>query len=296
MRSICSMDTVQIEITNMCNNSCSNCTRFVGHVKPYVMELDFFKRAVDSMIDYPNMIGFQGGEPLLHPLFEEMCRYASSKIPKERLGLWTTLPIGYERYRNIIVETFEHIFLNDHTRDDIYHHPVLVGIEEVETDVNKMWNKIDRCWAQEWWSASINPHGAFFCEIAAAFSMLFPDEQSYAWAVEPGWWNKIPKDFTKQMEQWCPKCGMTAQLQTRSSIEGIDDISPKNFERLSNTKKIHDGLYKIHNLEKCDCSNNMANYKDNHYRQLIAKRYGMFLITPNDKNFWTPHLFKDFKI
>jgi MoaA/NifB/PqqE/SkfB family radical SAM enzyme len=81
MRSIISMDTVQIEITNVCKNKCSNCSRFVGHHKnPYFMTFDDFKRAIDSMVDYPKMIGFQGGEPLLHPDFEKMCKYASSKI------------------------------------------------------------------------------------------------------------------------------------------------------------------------------------------------------------------------
>jgi hypothetical protein len=259
------------------------------------MDLDYFKNAVDSMVGYPNMVGIQGGEPLLHPHFEEMCKYASSKIPKDQLGLWTTFPKGYERYRNIIVETFEHIFLNDHTRDDIYHHPCLVGVEEVFPDKNIMWNKIDHCWAQEGWSASINPKGAFFCEMAASFAMLFPDEESKAWPVENGWWWRIPKDFTEQMEQWCPRCGMPAPLQTRSSIEGIDDISPKNFERLGKTQKIVYDCYKIHNLETCDDPYPMAYYKDKYYRNKIAKRYGMFLITPNDKNFWTPYLYKEFK-
>jgi hypothetical protein len=299
MRSMLDMDTVQIEITNFCLNRCSNCTRFVGHVHPYLIDFEFFKKAIDSMIGYPNMVGFQGGEPLMHPQFEDMCKYAKSKIPKHQLGLWTTFPKGYEYYREIIVDTFEHIFLNDHTRVDIYHHPCLVGIEEIETNKNSMWNKIDHCWAQMSWSASINPKGAFFCEMAAAFAMLFPDENSKAWLVEPGWWWRIPKDFKEQMEQWCPRCGMPARLQTRSSDEGIDDISPKNYERLTRikqTQKIEWGRYKIHSLLTCDNPNQMAYYKDKYYRDKIAKRYGIFLITPNAKGFWTPYLFKDFKV
>jgi organic radical activating enzyme len=299
MRSLLDMDTIQIEITNFCLNRCSNCTRFVGHVKPYLMDFDFFKRAIDSLIGYPKMIGFQGGEPLLHPQFKEMCEYAKSKIPKDQLGLWTTLPKNYEHYREIIVDTFEHIFLNDHTASNIYHHPCLVGIEEVYPDKNIMWSHIDHCWVQESWSASINPKGAFFCEMAAAFSMLFSDENSKAWLIEPGWWWRIPKDFKEQMEQWCPRCGMAAKLQTRSSIEGIDDISPKNIERLKTiklTQKLEWDLYKVHDLKTCENQNQMALYKNNSYRNKIAKRYGMFLISPNEKGFWTPYLFKEFKI
>ena len=298
MRSMLDMATIQIEITNVCQNRCSNCTRFVGHVEPYFMTFDDFKQAVDSMTGYHNMIGFQGGEPLLHPQFEEFCKYARTKFPKDQLGLWTTLPKGYEYYRELIVDTFEHVFLNDHTRDDIFHHPILVGIEEIYTDKNVMWAYIDHCWAQEGWSASINPKGAFFCEIAAALAMLFPNEDSKAWEVKPGWWWRIPKDFKEQMEKWCPRCGIAAPLQRRSSTEKIDDISPKNFERLGETHKIKQGQYKIHDLKTCsvDEQNQLAMYKDFKYRNGIAKKYGMFLICPNAKEFWTPYLYKDFKI
>lgn len=301
-RSILDMSNIQIEITSSCINQCSNCTRFVGHVKSFFMDIDTFKQAVDSMTGYPNMVGMQGGEPILHPLFEEMCNYLHSKFPPEQCGLWTTFPKGYEHYRHTIVETFGNIFLNDHTRDDIYHQPALVAIDEVVLDKNVMWACIDHCWAQEGWSASINPRGAFFCEMAASFAMLFPNEDSKAWPVEPGWWWRTPKDFTEQMEKWCPRCGMAAPLQRRASIECIDDISQGNFDRLmkqGSTFKIAKGLYKIHDpLDICSTNNQLplAAYKDFEYRNNIAKRYGMFLICPNDKGYWTPYLYKDFKI
>jgi hypothetical protein len=291
MRNLISMDTIQIEITNVCINKCSNCSRHIGHHQnSFFMTFDDFKISIDSMIDYPNMIGFQGGEPLLHPDFNKFCEYAASKIEPKRLGLWTTFPKGYEHYREIICKTFHHVFLNDHTRSDIYHHPGLVGIEEVFPDKNIMWTKIDRCWAQEGWSASINPNGAFFCEIAAALSILFPEEDSKAWNVEPGWWWRIPKDFKEQMEQWCPRCGFAAPLSRRPSVSMVDDISPKNFERLKMVSpKIKNGRYKISNLKTTENQEALAAYKDNEYRDNIAKRYGIFLYI-NDQHFWTPIL------
>jgi hypothetical protein len=293
-RSIIDMDTVQVELNDACRNSCSNCTRFCGHRQPYYMDFDYFKTAVDSMIGYPKMVGFQGGEPLLHPDFERMCEYARSKFDKSHLGLWTTLPEGFEKYREVICETFYHIFINDHTRNDIYHHPGLVAIEEVITDKRNMWHCIDHCWAQMSWSASINPKGAFFCEIAASMSILF--EEDGGWAVEPGWWNRIPKDFTSQMEQYCPRCGFAAPLSRRSSIEGIDDISPKNFDRLKNKSlKIARGAYKISDLKKEPNLQPLAAYKDFSYRNKIAERYGMFLFI-NEYNTWTPCLKKEFDI
>ena len=287
------MDTIQIEITTACRYNCSNCSRFVGHKKPFFMSWKDFKNAIDSFKNFPKMIGFQGGEPLLHPEFERFCDYASSKIPKKQLGLWTTLPAGYEHYREIICETFEHIFINDHTRDDIYHQPALVAIEEVVKDKDKMWFLIDKCWFQQAWSASINPKGAYFCEMAAAFAMLY-DDAPEGWKVEPGWWKRTVKDFKDQIEYFCPKCGMACSLHRRISTENIDDISPYHYEKLKETStKLKQGKYKIHdlkvNLEKIEP---LAAYKDTNYRNKIAKRYGMFLVV-NDQDFWTPYLYKE---
>jgi hypothetical protein len=234
------------------------------------------------------MTGIQGGEPLLHPDFEKMCKYLQEKIPKKQLGLWTTFPKGYEHYREIICETFYHIFLNDHSRDDIYHHPGLVAIEEIELDKNKMWNKIDHCWAQEGWSASINPRGAWFCEIAGAMSMFF--EEGFGWKVEPGWWWRIPKDFKEQMERFCTRCGYAAKIKRRISNENIDDISPDNFRRLKSKSK-NPNRFQIYNLEVVKEMEPLAAYKDLKYRNKIANKYGIFLIV-NEYNFWTPYLIK----
>ena len=290
MRSMIDMDTVQIELTDACRNSCSNCTRFCGHrPRPFFMEMDFFKRAIDSMEGYPKMVGFQGGEPLLHPNFEEMCNYARSKFPKEQLGLWTTLPSGLEKHRDVICKTFHHIFINDHSRSDVFHHPGLVAIEEVmPNDKGMMWYHIDHCWAQMSWSASVNPKGAFFCEIAAAMSLLFNEEGG--WPVEPGWWYRIPKDFKEQVDRYCPRCGFAAPLGRRASTEGIDDISPKNLDRIKYTSpKIARGKYKVHNLRVNVNPEPMASYKDFDYRNRIASKYGMFLCI-NEQNTWTPYL------
>ncbi len=193
MRPLADMDTIQIEITNYCHNICSNCTRLCGHhPKPYFMDLDDFAKAVKSMAGFQRMVGVMGGEPLYHPDFEKMCRYIGKRFPPEQLGLWTCFPEGKEHYREIIVKTFGHIFLNDQSRPDILHGPVLVASSEIPGKESSKWYHIDKCWVQNAWSASINPHGAFFCEIAAALSMVLDDGKPIqSWDVEPGWWEKI---------------------------------------------------------------------------------------------------------
>lgn len=260
------------------------------------MTFDQFKQAVDSMVDYPKMTGMMGGEPLLHPEFEKFCEYMHSKIPPERCGLWTCLPRGKEKYRDAICKTFGHIFINDHTRSDILHGPVLVASEEIDMPEDEKWSRIDKCWVQNAWSASINPKGAFFCEIAASLAMLEDKSLVYpAWKVEPGWWKKIPKDFKYQMEYYCKKCGAAMPLKKRESIDGRDDVSPKWVEKLKEVSpKMRQGKYVEHDLKLCQDDRQTATYKDKDYRDKISAGYGMFL-TVNKYRFQTPHLKSNWK-
>jgi len=257
------------------------------------MELEEVKAAIDSLKQFPKIVGIMGGEPLLHPQFEEICRYMQTVIPKERCGLWTTLPKGFERYRETIVETFDNIFINDHTRDDILHHPVLVASEEVDLPG---WYKdylVSKCWVQESWSACINPKGGWFCEVAGALAMLL-DVNDLAWEINDAWWLKSPQHFVKQMKM-CHFCGEAMPLLKRASVEGIDDISPKMLERLKETSpKVKRGKVEVHNGELVIDERQTATYKDNDYRNEIARRYGMFVMI-NECGYHTPYLLKNWK-
>lgn len=293
MRAMIDMDTVQIELTNACVNSCSNCTRFCGHKDPFFLTFEQFKEAVDSMVGYPKMVGFMGGEPLLHPQFEKFCEYALTKIPKKQLGLWTCLPPGKEHYRETICNTFDHIFVNDHSRRDIYHAPILIGAEEVFRDRKEMYYTIDHCWLQESWSASINPRGAFFCEIAASMSMLYDEDGG--WPVLPGWWWKTPKDFTLQIEKFCPRCGVSLPFPRRCSLDGRDDISQEHLNRLSGiSKKVDKGKYVLSDLKLTKQPEQMAAYKDLDWRNKVSSRYGIFQFV-NKQRFLTPVLLRNWK-
>lgn len=360
MRTPASMQTIQVEITSACVLKCSNCTRFCGtHKVPFFLDEDEFKAAIDSLVEYSKLpqaiVGFMGGEPLLHPKFTEFCEYALSKIPREKLGLWSTFPAGgkYPEYRDIIVKTFGNILLNDHSRDDILHAPVLMAAEEyfrkecsechgakgrfvelksVErredgswpdvseyrlkkwvrqedervwevcstcngagdmTDDLSMFAAQEKCWVQESWSASINPKGAWFCEVAAALSDLFDGPEG--WKVEPGWWKRTPKDFAAQMDWACRKCGAALPIERiRNSQDVKDDVSPGNLERLKAVKsrKVAKGEYEVRDF-KFDpqlLQNHgypQQTYKEFMYRQNIAARYGILLIL-NDRGYWEP--------
>jgi hypothetical protein len=194
----------------------------------------------------------------------------------------------------VIVRTFGNILLNDHTRADILHHPFLVAIKEIIPDRTRMFNQIDKCWAQLSWSPSINPNGAYFCEMAASFSMLFSGSMK-GWPVKKEWWLATVKDYAAQIEHFCPRCGGAANLKRRPSISKVDDISPGNLELLKPfSARVQKGLYQIHNLRQvaeCDMGQ-MQSYKDQQYRDIIAARYGIFLVI-NKEGFNDPRLMRE---
>lgn len=290
MRPLRDMETIQIEITNHCVRQCSNCTRLIGHhQEPYFMDLSQAKEAIDSLEGFPNMVGIMGGEPLLHPEFEEISNYLSSKFSPKQCGLWTTFPNGFEKHNKIICKVYGNVFLNDHTRNDVYHQPVLVAAQEI-CPPKDMWYLIDKCWVQNSWSASINPKGAFFCEVAAAMALLF--DTNNAWKVEKEWWRRTPKDYKEQMELYCINCGCAMPLPRRASIKEIDDISPKMFERLKDiSPKLKNNKYQISgtHLEPENSCHSMASYKDIKYRSGIAEKYGIQLVI-NGMGYQTPYL------
>ena len=86
-----------IDITNACHMRCSNCTRFVGHWSKdqiFFMDLDCFESAVLSVKKLAEttkcMIGVLGGEPTIHPEFQQICQILHKHISRDRTFLATT--------------------------------------------------------------------------------------------------------------------------------------------------------------------------------------------------------------
>lgn len=251
MQSPETMNVIQIEITNACSGNCSNCTRLVGHhtgKTTFFMDFDFFKKAVDSMVGFPEKVGIMGGEPTLHPEFPRFLEYFASKIPIKQRGLWSSLHKKYYEHFDIIQSTFlkKYQFLNDHKTPSL-HQPILIAAEDIVKDSELMWKLIDDCWVQKLWSASITPKGAFFCEVAAAMDMLF--DGPGGWEVKDGWWKIKPSDpeFQAQVKRWCKQCGAAIPLERRLTNETIDDVSVSNLERLKTigSPKIAKGQYNL---------------------------------------------------
>lgn len=267
MKSPKDMRIIQIDVTNACIHHCSNCTRFCGlHKKPFFMDFETFKRAVDSLEGYVGTIGIMGGEPTLNPDFTRMAEYLASKRPAKHTedmlrpqrhfmdaihdlelehtflhpcpggmrqtvngpGLWSAIGENYKRYYETIQDTIQYQALNDHS-NAMYHQPALISRKALGIS-DKEWFKIrDNCWVQNLWSATVTPKGAFFCEVAGALDMLFNGPGG--WKIEQGWWEKKPEEFGEQL-QWCELCGLACDTFMRDANEGIYDVSLDIYERL----------------------------------------------------------------
>ncbi|MDO8667851.1 MAG: radical SAM protein [bacterium] len=243
------MKVIQIEITNACNQQCSQCTRFIGHhKKPFFMDLDMVAKAIESLEGYKEQIGIMGGEPTLHPQFKEVCEIVEKLIPNRRQrALWTN-GFKWDEYKEIISKTFDKdmIVYNDHKDMEVgEHQPLLVAAEEILADRELMWRLIGNCWVQWRWAASITPKGGFFCEVAAAQDYLLNGPGGYP--LKKGWWDKNPNEFMDQVKRYCPRCGGAIPMERVSSHAAYDLVSPKNAERLKalGSPKYVKGNYKI---------------------------------------------------
>ena len=284
MKSPRHMRIIEIDITNACNKRCSNCTRLCGHQqKPYFMDFDTFKRAVDSLDGYQGIRSIMGGEPTLHPEFERFIRYLGSKFPQrenpfvypqkdfirqvhrvelenfvmindgmERIdivgpGMFSNMGASYKKHYEVITDILPFQGLNDHL-NPIYHQSALITRKELGIPDDE-WTKMrDNCWLQNEWSAGITPKGAFFCEIAGVLDMLM--DGPGGWKIEPGWWKRTPDQFGDQLH-WCELCGFALSTFTRDSAEEIDDISPEWYERLKKLQspKLKSGRYNVVKIE-----------------------------------------------
>lgn len=289
MRSPKNMRIIEIDITNACIHQCSNCTRFCGHHKQtYFMDLDTFKKAVDSLDDFEGTIGLIGGEPTLHPQFEEIAKYIASKYPNNRdkdnqllhpqkdflktikdveashsssyhdgnrgsvrlngPGLLSAMGNKYSEHYEVIQDTFKFQLLNDHV-NDMYHDPILVSRKELNVPDDEWEVLRDNCWIQNEWSASITPKGAFFCEVAGTLDMLF--DGPGGWEITSDWWKRDVTDFKDQLH-WCEICGVACETYTRNAKDELDDISPLLYEKLKavGSKKIKNGKFNLMDIDK----------------------------------------------
>jgi len=230
-----------IEVNNVCPQNCAYCTRYIRHLRKdqrYNMDLKTFRNAVVSLDGFPGRLGIIGGEPLLHPEFEELCLIMRDefKIPKEKIGLWTSDRKNLEKHRKLINEVYGMVAFNEHNKEQRkveLHQLLTVAIEDVVKDNEYKLDLIDNCWVQNTWCPSISPKGGFFCEVAQAIDIILDGQGGYP--VKPGWWIKTPKEFQDQVKRYCRHCGAAIPLKR----ELLDNEKQKFSPGLLNLFKEH---------------------------------------------------------
>jgi hypothetical protein len=280
MRPIYENTIIHIDVTNACWLKCTNCTRHVGHhKKPYFMDIDFLIKAIESLQDFSGRIGLMGGDPTLHPKFDEICKIYGNMIPRRQRHIWTS-GFNWIEKKDLIFETFDEdrITYNDHSTPGGKHTPLLVSIDEVVEDKNLMWKLIDNCWIQEQWSAVINPKGAFFCEVAGSLDYLFDGPGGYS--LTKDWWKKTPEEFQDQVKRYCKNCSGALPLPAESDGFGgreratIDTVSPEMLEKLKkvSSPKINGKNYKLFNRKYTveDLKNFTPDWSPSNFRPFVA--------------------------
>ena len=232
MRPISEVGVIHIEITNACNLSCACCTRFCGHHKhPFFMDEEMVEKACLSLEGFDKQVGIMGGEPTIHPKFEQLLSVYRKYIPIERRALWTN-GLNWDKYKEAITETFlpQNIIYNDHKHEEGHHQPLMCASQEIMDDKELMWDLIDNCWIQNRWAASITPKGGFFCEVAAAQDYLLDGPGGYP--LEKGWWKKTPAEFRDQIERFCVNCSAAIPMTPVDANLGKDVVSPSVEKKL----------------------------------------------------------------
>lgn len=257
---------LQIWVTRACDLACTSCTQG-SHLagKPGMMTPEQFFNACESLMKptkYFGVVGMFGGNPCVHPQFDQLCGIMKELIPFEQRGLWSNNLNGHGA---VCRKTFNPDVsnLNVHQNKEAYdemlrdwplcmpkglhedsrHSPPFVAMQDMEdmTD-DERWALIGDCDVNQRWSALIGVFRgnlrAWFCELAGSQAMLHENEPDYpdtGKVVEPGWWNNPIEAFEAQIRYHCFACGHPLRGRGDLARTGTTDF----------VSKTHAGIYKL---------------------------------------------------
>lgn len=136
--------SIEVELTKRCNWNCKFCYnvwKYSKKTSEYVdLPLDVYKKIVDESVDNGcTLIRLSGGEPTLHPNFEEIIRYTSQK--ELRIALFTNASLISERNIKLLSENnIETILISLHGTEKV--HNAITGTQNSYTNTLKKINQL----------------------------------------------------------------------------------------------------------------------------------------------------------
>lgn len=242
---------IQIWITRACDLSCFACTQGSNLAgKPGFMTPAQFDQACASLKGYWGVVGVFGGNPALHPQFEEICEILAAHFPKVQRGLWCNHPHGKGRLMrrifnprcsilnvHLVQEAYDE-FKRDWPRSrpfgldsDSRHAPVHGSMMDLGIPESERWRRISQCDVNQNWSALIGVFRgelrAWVCEIMGSQSMLKQHLPAYPDTGLPaveGWWKKPMQDFAQQVRYHCHRCLVPMRGHGELACAGAEGI------------------------------------------------------------------------
>lgn len=249
----------QIMVTRACDLACHHCTQGSNLAgKPVMMTPEQFDAACASLEGYFGVVGMFGGNPTMHPQFDELCRIMRARFPFEQRGLWCNNLRGKGAHARVTFNP-RHSNINVHlnseaadefrrdwpesapcikgeTTDSIHGSP-WVAAKDVISDEAERWRLIGDCDINKHWSAMIcavrGELRAFFCEIAGAQAMLHENNPDWdgtgepmpdtGLSVQPGWWRASLETFEPQIDLHCHSCGIPLRRKGEAAIGGLKE-------------------------------------------------------------------------
>lgn len=266
MRPPNSMHIICVDVTNKCDLACSNCTRLLENQDAFWdMSPENFRLALRSLKQFPGIIAMIGGNPCMHPRFEELCQIFVEEIPEPcRRGLWTN---NFFRHKALSEQVFGVFNLNTHGDEraiasmqsmkgrswyhegNSEHSPMLTAIKDLY-DEETMWRLIPECYINLNWSAAIVQNKGelryYFCEVAAAFDLARGEDHGLP--LKDFWWMDGIKVYSDQIQYLCPGCGVAAKIQGALDADETDMYTVSNELIALKGRKKRGNIIKIHSL------------------------------------------------
>jgi hypothetical protein len=237
-----------IEIISYCGRECvycSRCDRHLDESRKWFISADDFSDRLKAYKDWPTRIGLMGGEPLLHPKLDELCRVVREQ--RKRPILFTSLDPSKSKWNDELIRSKIRVEYHAHNikqEASFWHQPLTIAIKDAIPNPELRAAMIDDCWLQRYWCPTISRNGAYFCEVAGAIAQLM-GVKGWPLYKEDGtpWWNRVPEEFGYQLDL-CQYCGMAIPMHRQKMLDRTQKISP-SFLALLNENNLPTGKYEL---------------------------------------------------